>query len=174
VPWQLIAQETGATIRVAPVDEHGQLIVEEYIRLFNDKTRFVSATHVSNALGTVTPVQELVQIAHRFGVRIAIDGAQSISHIPTNVTALDADFFVFRIKFLDLPGSASSMASRRYEEARPYQGGGNMIADVTFELTRYQLRRISLRRERQYCRCRRAGGGHRLCDLTGDRKYCAV
>ncbi|MFT2154401.1 aminotransferase class V-fold PLP-dependent enzyme, partial [Klebsiella pneumoniae] len=95
VPWQLIAQETGATIRVAPVDEHGQLIVEEYIRLFNDKTRFVSATHVSNALGTVTPVQELVQIAHRFGVRIAIDGAQSISHIPTNVTALDADFFVF-------------------------------------------------------------------------------
>ncbi|STS91808.1 cysteine desulfurase, SufS family [Klebsiella variicola] len=72
VPWQLIAQETGATIRVAPVDEHGQLIVEEYIRLFNDKTRFVSATHVSNALGTVTPVQELVQIAHRFGVRIAI------------------------------------------------------------------------------------------------------
>lgn len=95
MPWQLIAQETGATIRVAPVDEHGQLIVEEYIRLFNDKIRFVSATHVSNALGTVTPVQELVQIAHRFGVCIAIDGAQSISHIPTNVTALDADFFVF-------------------------------------------------------------------------------
>lgn len=140
VPWQLIAQETGATIRVAPVDEHGQLIVEEYIRLFNDKTRFVSATHVSNALGTVTPVQELVQIAHRFGVRIAIDGAQSISHIPTNVTALDADFFVFSGHKIFGPTGIGVVYGKQevLEAARPYQGGGNMIADVTFELTRYQ------------------------------------
>ena len=140
VPWQLIAQETGAVIRVAPVDEHGQLILEEYIRLFNDKTRFVSATHVSNALGTVTPVQELVQIAHRFGVRIAIDGAQSISHVPTNVTALDADFFVFSGHKVFGPTGIGVVYGKQdvLEEARPYQGGGNMIADVTFELTRYQ------------------------------------
>ena len=140
VPWQLIAQETGAVIRVAPVDEHGQLIIEEYTRLFNDKTRFVSATHVSNALGTVTPVHELVEIAHRFGVRIAIDGAQSISHIPTNVTTLDADFFVFSGHKIFGPTGIGVVYGKEdvLEEARPYQGGGNMIADVTFELTRYQ------------------------------------
>ncbi|MEI7077483.1 cysteine desulfurase [Pectobacterium versatile] len=140
VPWQLVAQETGAVIRVAPVDEHGQLIIEEYVRLFNDKTRFVSATHVSNALGTVTPIQELVAIAHRFGVRIAIDGAQSISHIPVNVTTLDADFFVFSGHKVFGPTGIGVVYGKKdvLEEARPYQGGGNMIADVTFELTRYQ------------------------------------
>jgi len=140
VPWQLIAQETGAVIRVAPVDEHGQLLIDEYVRLFNDKTRFVSATHVSNALGTVTPIQELVEIAHRFGVRIAIDGAQSISHIPVNVTALDADFFVFSGHKVFGPTGIGVVYGKKdvLEEANPYQGGGNMIADVTFELTRYQ------------------------------------
>ncbi|ATA19140.1 cysteine desulfurase/selenocysteine lyase [Gibbsiella quercinecans] len=140
VPWQLVAQETGAVLRVAPVDENGQLILEEYSRLFNDKTRFVSATHVSNALGTVTPVQELVAIAHRFGVRIAIDGAQSISHIPVNVTTLDADFFVFSGHKVFGPTGIGVVYGKQevLDEARPYQGGGNMIADVTFELTRYQ------------------------------------
>ncbi|MCL2894381.1 cysteine desulfurase [Brenneria tiliae] len=140
VPWQLIAQETGAVIRVAPVDEQGQIRLEDYTRLFNDKTRFVSATHVSNALGTVTPIQELVAIAHRFGVRIAIDGAQSISHIPVNVTALDADFFVFSGHKVFGPTGIGAVYGKRevLEEARPYQGGGNMIADVTFELTQYQ------------------------------------
>ncbi|WP_264651388.1 cysteine desulfurase [Candidatus Symbiopectobacterium sp. NZEC151] len=140
VPWQLVAQETGAVIRVAPVDERGQLIVEEYVRLFNDRTRFVSATHVSNALGTVTPIQELVAIAHRFGVRIAIDGAQSVSHIPVNVTALDADFFVFSGHKIFGPTGIGVVYGKQdvWDEAQPYQGGGNMIADVTFELTRYQ------------------------------------
>lgn len=140
VPWQLLAQETGAVLRVAPVDESGQLILEEYIRLFNEKTRFVSATHVSNALGTVTPVQELVAIAHRFGVRIAIDGAQSISHIPVNVAALDADFFVFSGHKVFGPTGIGVVYGKQevLDEAHPYQGGGNMIADVTFELTRYQ------------------------------------
>lgn len=140
VPWQLIAQETGAVIRVAPVDEHGQLILSEYIKLFNRKTRFVSATHVSNALGTITPVQELVSIAHSFGVRIAIDGAQSISHIPVNVSALDADFFVFSGHKVFAPTGIGVVygKSEALEQARPYQGGGNMIADVTFELTQYQ------------------------------------
>ena len=140
VPWQLIAQETGAVLRVAPVDEHGQIIIEQYIALFNEKTRFVSATHVSNALGTVTPVQELVAIAHRFGVRIAIDGAQSISHIPLNVSTLDADFFVFSGHKIFGPTGIGVVYGKQevLEEARPYQGGGNMIADVTFEVTRYQ------------------------------------
>ncbi|MFL4555283.1 SufS family cysteine desulfurase [Yersinia kristensenii] len=140
VPWQLIAQETGAVIRVVPVDEHGQLIIEEYVRLFNDKTRFVSATHVSNALGTVTPIHELVAIAHSFGVKIAIDGAQSISHIPVNVTLLDADFFVFSGHKVFGPTGIGVVYGKQevLDDANPYQGGGNMIADVTFELTRYQ------------------------------------
>ena len=98
----------------------------------------------------MTPVQELVQIAHRFGVRIAIDGAQSISHIPTNVTALDADFFVFSGHKIFGPTGIGVVYGKQevLEEARPYQGGGNMIADVTFELTAISLRRINLKRER--------------------------
>ncbi|MBQ7900379.1 MAG: aminotransferase class V-fold PLP-dependent enzyme, partial [Clostridia bacterium] len=91
VPWQLVAQETGAVIKVIPVDESGQLILSEYEKLFTKRTKFVSVTHVSNVLGTITPVAELVAIAHRHGVRILVDGAQSIAHIPVNIAALDAD-----------------------------------------------------------------------------------
>ena len=93
VPWQMIAAETGAKLRVIPVDADGQLNLAEYTKLFNEHTRFVSVTHVSNVLGTVTPVAELVAIAHAHGVRILIDGAQSVAHIPVNVTALDPDFY---------------------------------------------------------------------------------
>ena len=95
VPWQLIAEQTGAVLKVIPCDETGQLILSEYEKLFTSRTKFVATTHVSNVLGTVTPIEELVAIAHRYGVRILIDGAQSIAHIPVNVSALDADFFVF-------------------------------------------------------------------------------
>ena len=95
VPWQMIAAATGAKLRVIPVDADGQLNLSEYTKLFNSHTRFVSVTHVSNVLGTVTPIAELVAIAHAHGVRILIDGAQSVAHIPVNVTALDPDFYVF-------------------------------------------------------------------------------
>ena len=95
VPWQLIAQKTGAVIKVIPCDETGQLMLDEYTKLFTPRTKFVAVTHVSNVLGTVTPVEELIAIAHAHGVRILIDGAQSVAHIPVNVSALDADFFVF-------------------------------------------------------------------------------
>lgn len=139
VPWQLVAQETGAVIKVVPVDESGQILLSEYEKLFTGRTKFVSATHVSNALGTVTPVQELVAIAHRHGVRILIDGAQSIAHIPVNVTALDADFFVFSGHKIFAPTGIGAVYGKKdvLEAARPYHGGGNMIADVTFEKTTY-------------------------------------
>lgn len=139
VPWQLIAQETGAVIKVAPVDETGQIILSEYEKLFTKRTKFVSATHVSNALGTVTPVAELIAIAHAHGVRILIDGAQSIAHIPINVTALDADFFVFSGHKIFAPTGIGAVygKSELLEAARPYHGGGNMIKDVTFERTVY-------------------------------------
>jgi cysteine desulfurase/selenocysteine lyase len=140
VPWQLIAEETGAVLRAAPIDRNGQIILSEYENLFNSRTRFAAVTHVSNALGTITPAAELVQIAHAHGVRILIDGAQSVSHIPVNVAALDADFFVFSGHKIFGPTGIGALYGKSdvLEAARPYQGGGNMIADVSFERTRYQ------------------------------------
>lgn len=139
VPWQLIAEKTGAVLRVIPCDETGQLILSEYEKLFTKRTRFVSVTHVSNVLGTVTPVEELVAIAHRHGVRILVDGAQSVAHIPVNVSALDADFFVFSGHKIFGPTGIGAVYGKRelLEAAEPYHGGGNMIADVTFERTIY-------------------------------------
>ena len=140
VPWQMVAAATGAKIRVIPVDKDGQLIPSEYTKLFNERTRFVSVTHVSNVLGTITPVEELVTIAHAHGVRILIDGAQSVAHIPVNVTALDPDFYVFSGHKVFGPNGIGVVYGKTdaLEEAQPYQGGGNMIADVTFERTVYQ------------------------------------
>jgi cysteine desulfurase/selenocysteine lyase len=137
VPWQLIAQETGAALRVAPIDRSGQIIVSEYRRLFNSRTKFVAATQVSNVLGTIVPVEELIHIAHSQGVRVLIDGAQSAAHIPVNVAAMDADFFVFSGHKIFAPTGIGALYGKTeaLEAARPYQGGGNMIVDVTFERT---------------------------------------
>lgn len=139
VPWQLVAQETGAVIKVIPVDSSGQLIISEYERLFTKNTKFVSVTQVSNVLGTITPVAELISIAHRHGVRVLIDGAQSVAHIPVNVTALDADWFVFSGHKIYAPTGIGAVYGKKevLEEAKPYHGGGNMIKDVTFDKTVY-------------------------------------
>ena len=139
VPWQMIAQETGAVIKVAPVDDTGQIILSEYQRLFTGRTKFVSITHVSNALGTITPVHEMVQIAHRYGDKILIDGAQSVAHTPLNVSELDADFYVFSGHKIFAPTGIGVVYGKSsvLEEAKPYQGGGNMIKYVTFERTTY-------------------------------------
>lgn len=139
VPWQLVAQETGAVIKVIPCDESGQLLLHEYEKLFTKRTKFVSVAHVSNVLGTVTPVEELIATAHRHGVRILIDGAQSVAHIPVNVSALDADFFVFSGHKIYAPTGIGVVYGKKelLDSARPYHGGGNMIADVTFERTIY-------------------------------------
>ena len=139
VPWQLIAQKMGAVIKVIPCDETGQLKLDEYTKLFTPRTKFVAVTHVSNVLGTVTPVEELIAIAHAHGVRILIDGAQSVAHIPVNVSALDADFFVFSGHKIFAPTGIGVVYGKKelLEAAEPYHGGGNMIADVTFERTIY-------------------------------------
>lgn len=139
VPWQLISQATGAVIKVIPCDETGQLLMHEYEKLFTARTKFVAVTHVSNVLGTVTPVEELIAVAHRHGVRILIDGAQSVAHIPVNVSALDADFFVFSGHKIFAPTGIGVVYGKKelLEAAQPYHGGGNMIADVTFERTIY-------------------------------------
>ncbi len=140
VPWQQLAAETGALIRVIPVDDSGQLRLDEYQKLLNDKTRIVAVTQVSNALGTVTPVQQIIELAHRVGARVLIDGAQSVSHLRVNVQALDADFFVFSGHKIFGPTGIGALYGKKalLESMPPWQGGGNMIADVTFERTLYQ------------------------------------
>jgi cysteine desulfurase/selenocysteine lyase len=140
VPWQLLAEESGAVLRVAPVDADGQIILSAYADLFNSRTRFVSASHVSNALGTVAPVEEMIAVAHSRGVRVCIDGAQSVSHMPVDMRALDADFFVFSGHKIYGPTGIGVLYGKEdvLEAARPYHGGGNMIADVTFAETSYR------------------------------------
>lgn len=140
VPWQQLAAETGARIRVIPVDDRGQLLLEEYQRLLNDHTKLVAISQVSNALGTVTPVKEIVELAHRVGARVLVDGAQSVSHMRVNVQAIDADFFVFSGHKVFAPTGIGVVYGKRdiLEDMPPWQGGGNMIADVTFERTLYQ------------------------------------
>ena len=139
VPWQQLAAEKGAKIRVIPVDDSGQVLLEEYQRLLSDKTKLVAVTQVSNALGTVVPVKEIVALAHRAGAKALVDGAQSISHMRVDVQSLDADFFVFSGHKIFGPTGIGVVYGKRdiLEDMPPWQGGGNMIADVTFERTVY-------------------------------------
>ena len=140
VPWQQLAARTGAKLRVIPVDDSGQVLLDEYRRLLNDRTRIVSVTQVSNALGTVVPVKEIVDLAHRAGARALVDGAQSVSHMRVDVQAIDADFFVFSGHKVFGPTGIGVVYGKRevLEDMPPWQGGGNMIADVTFERTVFQ------------------------------------
>ncbi len=140
VPWQQLCAETGARLRVAPVDDHGDIRLDEYEKLFNPRTRIAAFTTVSNALGTVTPVQEMVAIAHRHGALALVDGAQSVPHMRSDVAALDADFFVFSGHKMFAPTGIGVVYGKKalLDATPPWQGGGNMIADVTFERTLYQ------------------------------------
>jgi cysteine desulfurase/selenocysteine lyase len=140
VPWQLLCSETGARVRVAPVDDRGQLILEEYERLFGPRTRLASITQVSNALGTILPVGQMVEIAHRHGARVLVDGAQAVSHMPVDVQALDCDFYCFSGHKVFAPTGIGVLYGKAdvLEAMPPWQGGGNMISDVRFEKTVYQ------------------------------------
>ncbi|WP_036666051.1 family 2A encapsulin nanocompartment cargo protein cysteine desulfurase [Paludibacterium yongneupense] len=140
VPWQQLCAETGARLRVIPVDDSGQILLDEYERLLNAKTRLVAVTMVSNALGTVTPIEEIVAIAHRHGATTLVDAAQSVSHMKVDVRAIDCDFLVFSGHKMFGPTGIGVVYGKAgiLEETRPWQGGGNMIADVTFERTSYQ------------------------------------
>ncbi|MDR2441768.1 MAG: SufS family cysteine desulfurase [Planctomycetaceae bacterium] len=141
VPWQLLAQETGALLKVIPVDDNGELLLNEYTMLLKSgKVKLVAVTQVSNAIGTVTPTEEIIRIAHQFGCKVLIDGAQSVSHIPTDVQLLDTDFFVFSGHKIFAPTGIGILYGKEelLNMMRPYQGGGGMIADVTFEKTEYQ------------------------------------
>jgi cysteine desulfurase/selenocysteine lyase len=140
VPWQMLCSEKGARLRVAPVDDRGQVKLDEYERLLGPKTRIVSLPQVSNALGTVVPAREMVEMAHRHGSVVLVDGAQAVSHMPVDVQALDCDFYVLSGHKIFAPTGIGAVYGRPHvlEAMPPWQGGGNMIADVTFEKTTYQ------------------------------------
>jgi cysteine desulfurase / selenocysteine lyase len=140
VPWQQLASQTGAKLRVIPVDDSGQVRLDEYQKLLSSRTKIVAVTQVSNALGTVVPVQEIVAMAHRAGARALVDGAQSVSHMRVDVQQIDADFFVFSGHKLFGPTGIGAVYGKRevLEDMPPWEGGGNMISDVTFERTVFQ------------------------------------
>ena len=140
VPWQQLAAAKGAKLRVIPVDDSGQILLDEYRKLLNSRTKLVSITQVSNALGTVTPVKDVVALAHSVGAKALVDGAQSVSHMRIDVQDIGADFFVFSGHKVFGPTGIGALWGKRavLEDMPPWQGGGNMIADVTFEKTVYQ------------------------------------
>jgi cysteine desulfurase / selenocysteine lyase len=140
VPWQQLAAEKGARLRPAPVDSRGQVLLEEFEKLLGPKTRIVSITHVSNALGTVNPVREMVAMAHRHGALVLVDGAQAVSHLPVNVQEIGADFYAFSGHKVFGPTGIGVLYGRSelLDATPPWQGGGNMIADVTFERSVFQ------------------------------------
>jgi SufS family cysteine desulfurase len=140
VPWQLLAEQVGATLRVIPINDRGELILEEYVKLLGPRTKFVSVAHVSNSLGTIIPVEQIIALAHARGVPVLVDGAQSTPHLPVNVTALDADFYVFSGHKVFAPTGIGALYGKAplLEAMPPWQGGGHMIKDVRFEKTTYQ------------------------------------
>ena len=139
VPWQIVAEERGAKIRVIPMNERGELIIEEYEKLLNERTKIVAIAHVSNSLGTVNPIKEMIATAHKFGVPVLVDAAQSVPHFPVDVQDLDADFFVFSGHKMFAPTASGIVYGKRewLDKLPPYQTGGGMIRTVSFEKTTY-------------------------------------
>lgn len=139
IPWQVAAEERGATIRVIPMNERGELIIDEYENLLNERTKMVAIAHVSNSLGTVNPIKEMIATAHKYGVSVCVDAAQSVPHFPVDVQELDADFFVFSGHKMFAPtGSGVIYGKRKWlDQMPPYQTGGGMIRTVSFEKTTY-------------------------------------
>ena len=140
VPWQLLAQRKGIRIKVIPIDNKGRLLLDEYERLFTDHTRLVSVAHVSNVLGTVNPVAEIIGIAHAHGVPVLVDGAQSTPHFKVDMQALDCDFFAFSGHKMYGPTGIGVLYGKEewLEQLPPYQGGGEMIASVSFDHTTFE------------------------------------
>lgn len=139
IPWQVIAEEKGAKIRVIPMNERGELIIEEYENMLNERTKIVAVTHVSNSLGTINPVKEMIATAHKFGVPVFVDGAQAIPHFPVDVQDLDADFYTFSGHKMFAPTGSGVLYGKKewLDKLPPYQTGGGMIRTVTFEKTTY-------------------------------------
>jgi len=139
IPWQVVAEERGAVVRVIPMNDRGELIIDEYENLLNERTKMVAVTHVSNSLGTVNPVKQMIATAHKFGVPVMVDAAQSVPHFPVDVQDLDADFFTFSGHKMFAPTGSGIVYGKRewLDKLPPYQTGGGMIRTVSFEKTTY-------------------------------------
>jgi cysteine desulfurase / selenocysteine lyase len=141
VPWQMLCEQTGARLRVVPINHDGELVLDEYCRMLNEKTKLVSVTHVSNALGTIVPVKEIARLAHERHVPVLVDGAQAAPHLKIDVQELDCDFYAFSGHKLFGPTGVGILYGRLelLDAMPPYQGGGDMISLVTFEKTHYNV-----------------------------------
>jgi cysteine desulfurase/selenocysteine lyase len=141
VPWQILCEQVGASLRVIPINHNGEILMDEYRRLLNERTKLVSVTHVSNALGTVAPVKEIVALAHQRGVPVLLDGAQAVPHLKVDVQDLDCDFYAFSGHKVFGPTGVGVLYGRAemLEKMPPYQSGGDMISLVTFEKTHYNV-----------------------------------
>jgi cysteine desulfurase/selenocysteine lyase len=139
VPWQMLCEKTGATLKVIPMNENGELIMSEYDKLLSPKTKIVAVNHISNALGTINPIQYMIDKAHEVGAAILIDGAQAVPHLKPDVQALDCDFYVFSGHKMCGPTGTGILYGKEawLNKLPPYQGGGEMIKEVTFEKTTY-------------------------------------
>ena len=139
VPWQMLCEKTGAILRVIPMNDDGELIMAEYDKLLSDKTKIVTVNHISNALGTINPIKYMIEKAHEFGAAILIDGAQAVPHLKPNVQELDCDFYVFSGHKICGPTGTGILYGKEawLNRLPPYQGGGEMIKEVTFEKTTY-------------------------------------
>jgi cysteine desulfurase/selenocysteine lyase len=139
VPWQMVAEEKGAKLKVVPINDRGEVLVEEYRKLFSSRTKFVAITHVSNALGTINPVKDMVATAHEHGVPVLVDGAQAAPHMSVDVQDLDCDFYAFSGHKVCGPTGIGILYGKAalLEKMQPFKGGGDMILSVTFEKTTY-------------------------------------
>jgi cysteine desulfurase/selenocysteine lyase len=139
VPWQMLCEEKGCLLKIIPINDKGEILMDEYLNLLSPKTKFVSVVHVSNALGTINPVKEIIEAAHKIGAKVLIDGAQASSHIDIDVQNLDADFYAFSAHKLFGPTGMGVLYGKKelLEAMPPYRGGGEMIKEVTFEKTTY-------------------------------------
>lgn len=139
VPWQMLAEEKGATIRVVPINDAGELLIADYEKLFNPRTKFVGLMHVSNALGTINPVKQMIAFAHAHGVPVLVDGAQAVPHMQVDMQDLDCDFYAFSGHKLCGPTGIGILYGKAtlLEKMQPFKGGGDMILSVTFEKTIY-------------------------------------
>src|SRR5437764_6273280 len=139
VPWQMLCEEKGARLRVIPMNDAGELLLDEYDALLNERTKIVAVTHIANSIGTINPVKEIIERAHKYGVPVLIDGAQGIVHLPIDVQDLDCDFYAFSGHKMYAPTGSGIVYGKAelLEKMNPFQGGGDMIKTVTFEKTTY-------------------------------------
>src|SRR3989441_9384380 len=141
VPWQILCEQVGAKLRVIPINDDGELLIEEYEKLLNKRTKFVSVAHLSNALGTINPVKQIIEMAHRCGVPVLVDGAQAVPHLKVDVQDIGCDFYAFSGHKMFGPTGVGILYGRSelLDVMPPYQGGGDMISLVTFEKTHYNV-----------------------------------